>query len=565
MKNIIKHTSIALLLLIIVNQGGNKLFGQNQEVTIIAPYKPTISDAFKITLNPAVVDTVIETHPINYNIISQPIYTTYNITSLKPTLIDVDTDEVMRRNYLKAGFGNYAMPYVELFTNSLSSDDFSIGFHARHLSSKGNIEDFGTSTFSQNNVSLFAKRYLKDKILSGKLYYERDVVHYYGFKPADYINDTLSDDDLRQRFSLIGTDLHVISNHKRNNKLNYMAGLNFYHLSDLSKSSEMNIGLKTNFNSKNEFFDFVDKQELGSDLNFCYFDNHDSIASQGTMVAEIKPYLRLNLDYLDLTIGVRGAMSSDSVTNFFIYPDIRASYQVIPNYLRFYASVTGGLHRNSYRSVILENPWVNPLFPLGFTNTKFDIKGGITGKVNLAFDYNFSVSYADVEDMLFFNNDYVSDFSPDISENFGNKFTGIYDDAKVTTVSLEIGYQQSSLYNLLFIANYRDYQLITQAKPWHKPVFEAVVSGNYILNEQVSFSGDLFFNSQTYAQIIESGSLKVAENKAYVDLNLGAEYRFNDRISVFAQLNNITGIRYQRWYNYPSQRFNAMGGFTFSF
>jgi len=556
--------NIFLLVLLLCIQGSG-LFSQNQEVTIVAPYKPVISDAIKKSLTPQIPETKVEVVPINYSISSEPVYTTYGISAIKPSLIEVKTEEEMRRNYLRAGFGNYTMPYVELFTNSLSSEDYSIGFHARHLSSKGDIQDYANSAFSQNQASLFVKRYLKEKILSAKIYYDRNVVHYYGFKPDDYLNDTVSDDDLRQRFSMIGGNLGLTSIKKRDNKLNYDAGLSFYNLNDLFETNELMIGLKSNFNSKDEYFNFVDKQEMGADVNFNFYNNKDSLVSQGTFVAEIKPYLRWNFEYLDLTIGVKGAMASDSASEFYVYPEVRASYQVIPKFLRFYASASGGLERNSFKSVSSENPWVNSIFPLGFTNTKYMLKGGVTGKASESIDYNFSVAYADIEDMLFFNNDYMLSYSPTIGQNFGNKFTGIYDDVLLTTVSLEMGYQQSKYFNILLSANYNDYQLLTQAKPWHKPVFDASLSGKYLFSEKVSFTGNLFFSGQTYAQVLENGITSIEENKAFVDLNLGLEYRFNDRVSAFAQVNNLTATRYYRWYNYPSQRINGMAGVTFSF
>ncbi len=556
--------NIFLLVLLLCIQA-KVLFSQNQEVTIVAPYKPVISDAIKKSLTPQIPETKVEVVPINYSISSEPVYTTYEISAIKPSLIEVKTEEEMRRNYLCAGFGNYTMPYVELFTNSLSSEDFSIGFHARHLSSKGDIQDYANSAFSQNQASLFVKRYLKEKILSAKIYYDRNVVHYYGFKPDEFINNPVSDDDLRQRFSLIGASLGLTSNKKRDNKLNYGARLSFYNLDDLYETNELMIGLKSNFNSKDEFFDFVDKQEMGVDVNFDFYNNKDSLDSQGTFVAEIKPYLRWNFEFLDLTIGIKGAMASDSAAEFYVYPEVRASYQVIPKFLRFYTSVTGGLERNSFRSVSSENPWVNSIFPLGFTNTKYKIKGGVTGKASETIDYNFSVAYADIENMMFFNNDYMLSYSPDITQNFGNKFTGIYADGQLTTVSLELGYQQSKYFNILLSANYNDYQLLTQAKPWHKPTIEASLSGKYLYSEKISFTANLFFNGKTYAQVVENGAPSIEENKAFVDLNLGLEYHFNDRVSAYARVNNLTAARFYRWYNYPSQRINGMAGFTFSF
>jgi len=559
-----KYFRYIFLLVLLLGFGASAIWAQNQEVTIVAPYKPVISDAIKKTLTPQVPETKVEVVPINYSISSEPVYTTYEISAIKPALIEVKTEEEMRRNYLRAGYGNYNMPYFELFTNSLSSEDFSIGFHARHLSSKGDIQDYANSAFSQNQASLYVKRYLKEKILSAKIYYDRNVVHYYGFKPDD-INDTVSDDDLRQRFSMIGANLGLTSNKKRDNKLNYDAGLSFYNLSDLYETDELMVGLNSNFNSKDEFFDFVDKQEMGVDVNFGFYNNKDSLANQSTIVAEIKPYLRWNFEFLDLTVGVKGAMASDSAAEFYVYPEVQASYQVIPKFLRFYASATGGLERNSFKSVSRENPWVNSIFPLGFINTKYKLKGGVTGKASESIDYNFSVAYADIENMLFFNNDFMLSYSPTIAQNFGNKFTGIYDDVLLTTVSLELGYQQSKYFNILLSANFKDYQTTTQQEPWHKPTIEASLSGKYLFTEKVSFTANLFFNGKTYAQVIENGITSIEENKAFVDLNLGLEYHFNDRISAFAQVNNLTSTRYYRWYNYPSQRINGMGGFTFSF
>nr|NQU94334.1 TonB-dependent receptor [Bacteroidota bacterium] len=542
------------------------LFGQsrNQEVTIIGQYQPTISDAFKINIAPSIKDTMVEMPNFTYFIQSNPIVTSYSIDPLEPVFLDIDPDEILRRNYLRAGYGNYATPMVEFFTNSLRSDKFSLGFHAKHISSTGQIEDNATSKYSKNDISLYAKRYLKNKVLSGKIYYKRDVVHYYGFNPADIPSVEFSDDDLKQKFSLIGANTGIESNYKRNKKLNYQASLNFYNLSDIYETSETFVGLKTNINGVKEYFNFVEEQELGADFEINYYNNQDSINSQGTLISNLKPYLKIQFDYFNLYLGVKGAVSADSSTEFHIYPAIKASYQVIPDYLRFYISASGGLDRNSYKSVTDINPWVNPTIGQKNTNTKYEIKGGVNGRLNMLIDYNFSVSYADVQDMLFFVNDY-SPFSPETALPTGVKFIGIYDDAQVTTVSAGLSYEQAKKLNIMFSADYRNYTLKQEAKPWHKPAFTATLGAKYFFTDKISASGNLFYNSKIYALVSDGQSELVAERDGFIDINLGAEYRFTDRISVFLNLNNITATRYYRWYNYPSQRFNMMGGVTFSF
>jgi outer membrane receptor for ferric coprogen and ferric-rhodotorulic acid len=128
-----------------------------------------------------------------------------------------------------------------------------------------------------------------------------------------------------------------------------------------------------------------------------------------------------------------------------------------------------------------------------------------------------------------------------------------------------VGYQQSDRLHVLFSADYRHYEMANEEQPWQKPAFVAKISAKYRLDQHISISGALFYNSKIYARVYENNLPKVAMRDGFIDLNLGGEYRFNDRISAFVQVNNIAAIRYYRWYNYPSQRINVMAGLTFSF
>jgi outer membrane receptor protein involved in Fe transport len=136
---------------------------------------------------------------------------------------------------------------------------------------------------------------------------------------------------------------------------------------------------------------------------------------------------------------------------------------------------------------------------------------------------------------------------------------------KLTAVNLELVYQQTEKLQVMLTADYRHFEMATEEKPWQTPAFIAKVNAKYLLNRKISFTGDLFYNSSIYAPSYENGVQIINKRDGFVDLNLGAEYRFTDRISVFARVNNVASVRYYRWYNYPSQRISAMGGLTFSF
>lgn len=539
--------------------------GRNQEVTIIAPYQPSISDAVKMPLKPEITDTLVKAPEMSYSINSQLIPTTYEIQPLKPDYIQVDPGKSLHRNYLKAGFGNYTTPYAEFFSNSLNSEKYSLGFHVRHHSSKGDIKDHPVSAFSNNKAAVYGKRYMSDKVLSGRIYYDRDVVHYYGMVPGeDAAIFSLPDDDLRQRFSLFGANVSLASNSR--SQKGYSAELSYYGLTDLYETAETGFGLKGNYNSRKKLVNLANEEEFGADFTFDLFANSDTIFSQTNIMSGLTPYLRLNFDYLDLTIGLEAAVAADSTSKFHVYPEVKLFFKIIPEYLRLYLTVTGGLQRNSFLSASRQNPWINPIFPLGFTSTTYDFKGGVTGKISQSVDFNLSASYADIENMLFFINDYSSSFSPMMSENFANKFTGIYDNVKLTTINAEISYDLPQKLNAMLVVNYRDYNMETEGQPWHKPSIETSLLTKYHLLPKLSLNGELFYIGSTWAKAMNADSAVTSEKiDGYVDLNFGAEYRFNDKIAAFAQLNNVTGTRYYRWYNYPSQRINAMAGVTIAF
>ena len=49
------------------------------------------------------------------------------------------------------------------------------------------------------------------------------------------------------------------------------------------------------------------------------------------------------------------------------------------------------------------------------------------------------------------------------------------------------------------------------------------------------------------------------------DLSFGAVYQAMSRLNIFLNLNNVLGNQYEYWYGYACQRFNLMGGLTFTF
>jgi outer membrane receptor protein involved in Fe transport len=96
------------------------------------------------------------------------------------------------------------------------------------------------------------------------------------------------------------------------------------------------------------------------------------------------------------------------------------------------------------------------------------------------------------------------------------------------------------------------------------------VNGKYNLKDKIWITASIIGLNRQFARTFifdTAGVASIAEErmKGIADINLGGEYRYNKRMGIFLQLNNILNVRYSRFLNYPTQRFNALGGVSVSF
>ncbi|MCL4856447.1 MAG: hypothetical protein KJZ55_04100, partial [Flavobacteriales bacterium] len=165
-------------------------------------------------------------------------------------------------------------------------------------------------------------------------------------------------------------------------------------------------------------------------------------------------------------------------------------------------------------------------------------------------------------------------YTKDFSNVLQNQFTVIYDTMGVNQISGELAYQKLENLKLILRGDYYQYSPKNELKAWHKPDMKISLSGIYDLGDKIIVRADFFFINKQYAQSFETiadanGVLvtteKAKELKGIFDANLGLEYRYTKKLSAFINFNNIGAVRYQRWEDYPTQRFNFLGGLTYSF
>ena len=529
----------------------NTAFSQVKDtVRVVSRYQPTISDANKINRQPLITDTATSIPKLNYDFLTRKFTTEYQADPIKPAKVGDATLPKYYKFLLKAGFGNYIMPYGELFVNNTYSKGFSAGAYVKHLSVSGKIKDYAFPGNSENTIKVYGKRLYKEHSLYGSIGYNRLTNHYYGFKPADFpLLPALSKSDYKQRFNIIKADFDFRTlTSTKPTKLNYSFGLNYYYLNDYYKTSENNFDFKADANKDFHLFKNAGPQVLGITAEINYFFGDDTTQSYNAGIISLKPYIKSSFKIINFRAGIDVATEVDSLSKMHFYPFADFDINIVQNILIAFGGVKGGLVPNSFYSLTSENPFLVSKTHVYASSEKYNVFAG-----------NFSVvaRYSNVMDMPLFVND--------TNVIYGNQFKVIFDHAKIFQVTGEVAYQKDEKLKLILGANYYNYKMSTELKAWNKPLFDAYLDFHYNIGNKFIVSANIKGRSQTYAKIYNGTEVAKKTLKGYADVGLGLEYRYSKILSAFLNINNLTATRYYLWNNYPSYGFNILAGVTYAF
>ncbi len=532
-----------------------------EDVVVVAPYKPVISDANKIEQNPTVKDSTYPKPDFKYTILPALYPTTYTPEPIEAAKMAAEPIDKLYENLLKLGFGNYVTPYAEYFFNSTRSRQYAYGAHVKHISSTGKIEDYAYPGYSQNSLSVFGK-YFKDKkfTLSGDAGFDREVVHFYGFKP-DEIDPVLhvSKEDLKQRFNLFHFNTGIQSAYDDPGKLSYNTNLSFYHLYDFYHSNETNLKLSGGIARTQELLKISNEQRWGINGAVDFYRDEAEFRKAGSRaLITLQPFISAQRGALSLQAGFNTTFEADTTTYVHFYPEIELGASLIPDYLTLHAGMTGMMIRDGYKATIDENPYVNPAVLPGNRNIKYKFYGGFNANIVNLFDLSFEISKSQVEGQYFYVND--------TSVPRHNMFELITDDdCSVFDLKTELAWKYSERFRLLYRFHLHQYYT-SEALPWHISDYDMDLALSYHIQDKLLLDAGVIYYDRMYALTYSpAGHIESKYLRDRIDVHFGAEYRYSRLISVFLRLNNIAGIRYYYWNDYPSQRFNFMGGLTFSF
>ena len=546
---------------------------KTEEITVVKPYTPSISEAFKIKESPSIDSESFQKENVDYSIFSVPVASTFTPSKGKAQGLKRAPKERLYDNYISAGFGNYTTPSVNAFIHSGDQRYNDFGMFLNYHSSAGGIKDvLLDDNFSDIKADIYYKQFERGfnwKVNGG---YNRQQINYYGL-PNDVTFDenVLSNIDEEQIYNSI----YVGGTVNFDNAILQGGSMEVINFFDAYNSNELHLLLKPTF----EFpisTEIIQADVLVEYLNGKFDQNYvasDEI-KHSFLNFGLNPNFEVLRDDLSINLGVKLYYTFDlenSSNAFKAYPNVTASYKVVDDVFILLAGVTGDLIQNSYQDYTQKNPFVSPTLNVQQTDQQYKAFIGAKGKLASNIGYNVNVNYVNEKDKaLFIQNQTKTDGTILVSNAYeaGNSFHVIYDDIKTINFLGEINVEISKEFQVTAGFHYANYTTTDALEAWNLPDFRATISGEY-KTEKWYAGTKIFFRGATKDYVIAYNNVPtdgmIVKNDAYIDLNFNGGYIFSDRLSVFGKINNTIGDNYNRFVNYPVQSIQFLAGVTYKF
>lgn len=558
--------SVALLL---VSTG---IFAQQQDsllrrqMELQREFNPTLQDANKINSLPSVPQPAIKKANTGYSPWAGRTTPPLEIAIPDPANIMTEVPFSSKKGYVSLGAGNYANIDGALGYRLVENEKSNLTFNFLHSSSNGDInyvqesDPAGNKAFFMDNLGQLRYGHLLSAFkLNLKAAYSHNAFNYYG---NTFGNDRFYD-NVNQTLGVFNLGLGVESN--KSDLVNYRGFFDFKNFATKYGSDLTSAGLKGNH------IDAVvglDKPFQGGDsrvgvdgkfLGVFYSQGMDDFTLLGA-----NPYVAFEGLNWKARLGADLLFQMLGGTKFRVAPNIELDLKVA-GHSSLYAHIKGGIDGNTYLDMMNESRYITPMTPVKSSFSIVDIEAGAKiGEVSgFRFDIFGGFKKTEDEHFLVLNQIVPAETSdmPSIKESLAPLY-GNFSHSHIG------GMIQSNIWSPLDIAlriKKNFYTVndtgIPDAKAYNKPGFETDISTTFSATSNLKFMLNYYFAGDRWSYFNDTN----VQINNINDLNFGALYDINESFAIHLKANNLLLQKYDIWYGYPAQGFNAMGGFTLKF
>lgn len=534
----------------------------SEEIEIIRPYKPILAEAFKLRRSPDLDNLQTYRAKFNYILIDRKLELNSDIQKLQSQQLAAERATELVNNYVKGGFGSLGTLLGEAYVNIGKDEGLQTGAYFKHFSQQGKLLK---QNENKQQLSVFGRSIGDKSTLNGRINYQRHGLFFYGF---DELNPTLNPNPERQVLNYVEIEGEVINKFTADDDaFSYAAKANAYLFNDKFDAKEQVVTLSGYLNKRINSFNLglAASAELGSTKDFSTKVSNNLLS--------VNPYIKLQESGINITAGINIAQEFGASTSTKIFPAVTADFDLVPGFLSIFGEVKGQVNRNTLKSFTDDNPFLNHNINIQNTVDKLSISGGIKGNGGPGFGYKARFYSKKITNMPLFVNNFTSP----------TKFDVIYDSGNTELMGIEgeLTVQVSDNLKWTGKVNFDDYKSDVETKSYYKPQLK--VSSNLLLNfnEKLSFNADvaiqddskakiflanpLTAGSSNYPSIPDTSIEKIVNIKGFVDLGVGADYKLNQKFSVFAKANNLLSTNYSKYLYYKVNGINIFAGLTYSF
>lgn len=340
----------ATLMLVVCGMSAQKY---NEQVMVVAPYKPSVPESYKINVNPQVmVDTNVVKQKADVDILSRRVGTSFDVEEIKAAKVSGEPINKLYNGHIKAGIGNYLTPYLDAFYNSGRNRNHAYGIEYKHLSSAGQkLKDYTLVEHnnSTDKANAFGRLFYDKFTLGGELYFDREMVHMYGLndslKPADYDKTTWNDASKRA-YTTAGFRADLTSHNTEPDAWFYKLMFDYSYWQSNWKMKQHNPHLTLDFGKNHQWFEQLDEQKYGLlfDLDFYNTDpvNADKYSD---LLFKLQPYAKVNWGDFEFFAALKFNVMNDTMTSMTVNPAVEIKWHGVPNVFDVYLGLTGDVQK----------------------------------------------------------------------------------------------------------------------------------------------------------------------------------------------------------------------------
>lgn len=539
----------------------------NRTVVVENQYNPEVMDAFKVNVLPKVEEPAVAKTQIDY---ASSVHQMNKFPVLHMDVMNREiSEDKVKRGYVRLSYGNRNNTDLKgaYLWNITERDvlDVMATFHGY----SGNIGagyDFDpvTSIPILNYDNEWKHRFFRT---GASLKYSHDF---------DKLSMYVGGDFASQVFSYM-PDVQLVSSSSQNGGKNeepsfghqlFMSGGGYVGVSSVEGTLPVDFAFQTGYNMFSRKHGIYipggisegnvhtqgyisagidDRQAVGVALEM---DNmfYDKSFSNYSLI-KLRPYYSLKTESVSFTAGVNVDFQISNDGGLKLSPDVRFDYTFADNYV-FYAHLTGNTRLNDFGTINDFSPfWVQPM-QLNTSYTPYDVKIGLKAAPLTDLGFGVYAGYRETRNEL---------FSMPYDDG-GGVYNGIAQaKARVAYAGLSADYSFRDLFDFGFTGRFYGWNVKKDMEQllWLKPLY----------NIGFNVRAKVFKDFHATAEYTYEGRKKTLGIKADAvnELNIGAEYLFNDRVNVFLKLNNLLNKNYVTESGYPVQGFNVMAGVSLNF